>query len=153
MNRKQAMTVALTMAAALTAGVSSAQVATMDDAVAMVRKGVASIKVKGKAKTLAEINNPQGSFRARDLYLTVYSKDGVSLAHGANNRMVGTQLLDIRDGDGYSYLRERMEIARTRPVFWQDIKYVNPLTRAVEAKAAYCELAMDMVVCGAVYKL
>ncbi len=153
MNRTLAMTIASTMAAAMTAGAASAQVATADDAVAMVRKGVASIKVKGKAKTLAEINNTQGSFRARDLYLTVYSKDGVALAHGANNRMVGTQLSDIRDGDGYSYLRERMEIARTRPVFWQDIKYVNPLTRAVEAKAVYCEQAADMVVCGAIYKL
>lgn len=153
MNRTHAMTVALMMAAALTAGVASAQVATPDDAVAMVRKGVASIKTRGKAKTLAEINNTQGSFRARDLYLTVYSKDGMALAHGANNRMVGTQLRDIRDGDGYSYLRDRMEIARTRPVFWQEIKYVNPLTREVEAKAAYCELAADMVICAAIYKL
>ena len=153
MNRTHAMTSALMMAGALTAGVASAQVATPDDAVAMVRKGVASIKANGKAKTLAEINNTQGSFRARDLYLTVYSKDGMALAHGANNRMVGTQLRDIRDGDGYSYLRDRMEIARTRPVFWQEIKYVNPLTREVEAKAAYCELAADMVICAAVYKL
>ena len=153
MNRKHAMTVALTMVATLSAGVASAQVAPPDDAVALVRKGVASIKAKGKSKTLAEINDTQGSFRARDLYLTVYSKDGVALAHGANNRMVGTQLRDIRDGDGYSYLRDRMEIARTRAVFWQDIKYVNPLTRVVEAKAAYCELAADMVVCAAVYKL
>ena len=153
MTREQAITVALMIAITMTAGLASAQVATPDDAVAMVKKGVASIKTKGKEKTLAEINDTQGSFRARDLYLTVYSKDGVALAHGANNRMVGTQLQDIRDGDGYSYLRERIEIARTRPVFWQDIKYVNPLTREIKAKAVYCEVAGDVVVCGSVYKL
>lgn len=153
MNRKHAITAAFIAAVALGAGATSAQVATPDDAVAMVKKGVASIKAKGKSRTLAEINNTQGSFRARDLYLTVYSKDGVALAHGANNRMVGMQLMDTRDGDGYSYLRERMELAKTRPVFWQDIKSVNPLTREAEAKAVYCELAVDVVVCGAVQKL
>ena len=153
MNRKQATTFVLMMATTLTAGIASAQVATPDDAVAMVKKAVASIKNKGKQKTLAEINDTQGSFRTRDLYLTVYSRDGVALAHGANNCMVGTQLQDIRDGDGYSSLRERIEIARTRPVFWQDIKYVNPLTREIKAKAVYCEVAVDVMVCGSVYKL
>jgi cytochrome c len=145
-------TAALFLAAALTGG-AWAQVATPDDAVAMVKKGVASIKTKGKARTLAEINNTNGSFRARDLYLTVYSKTGVQLAHGANNRLVGMQLVDLRDGDGYSYLRERMELAKTRQVFWQDIKFVNPLTRESEPRAAYCEQADDVLVCGAVQKL
>lgn len=153
MKREYKTTAALVIAAALTAGGAWAQVATPDDAVAMVKKGVASIKAKGKARTLAEINNTQGSYRVRDLYLTVYCKEGVALAHGANNRMVGMQLMDLRDGDGYSYLRERMELAKTHAAFWQDIKAVNPLTRESEARAAYCELAVDVVVCGAIQKL
>ena len=153
MNPNHSLTTVFLAGLLLSASAVSAQVATRDDAVAMVKKGVASLKSKGTARTLAEINNTQGTFRARDLYLTAYSKDGVQLAHGSNNRLVGMRLVDLRDGDGYSYLRERMELAKTRPVFWQDIKVVNPLTRESEPRAAYCELADDVLVCGAVQKL
>src|SRR5512132_308858 len=51
--------------------------ATKDEAVAMVKKGVAFIKKEGKDKGYAEITNKKGQFTDRDLYLVVYGLDGV----------------------------------------------------------------------------
>lgn len=139
-------------AAALASGGAAAQNATADEAVAMVRKGVAAIKADGKDRTLARINDTQGPYRVRDLYLTVDRMDGMALAHGANQKMVGLQLMDSKDVDGKKYMRERFELARTRARFWQDIKFTRPASRKTELKSLYCERIDDMVVCGGIHK-
>ena len=46
----------------------SADPATKDEAVAMVRKAVAAIKSEGAEKAYAEISNPSGPFVKGDLY-------------------------------------------------------------------------------------
>ena len=45
--------------------------ATADEAMAMVKKGVAFIKAQGTEKGYADITNKQGQFIDRDLYLGV----------------------------------------------------------------------------------
>ena len=152
MKRRHAMTAALVTGAALASGGAWAQNATAEEAVAMVKKGVASFKANGREKTLAEINNTQGSFRARDLYLTVYRLDGLALAHGTNQKMVGQMMIDAKDIDGKEFYRERMEMAKAKGTFWQDYKFTNPVTKKIEPKSMYCERLDDIVVCGGIYK-
>ena len=41
-----------------------------------------------------------GKFTDRDLYLVVYGLDGVVHAHGANEKMIGKNLIDLKDVDG-----------------------------------------------------
>ena len=71
--------------------------ATRAEAEAMVKKGVAYIKANGKDKGYAEISNKQGQFKDRDLYLVVYGLDGKVWAHGANEKMIGRVLIDLKD--------------------------------------------------------
>ena len=122
------------------------------EAEGMVKSAVAYIKANGKDKALAEITSKQGQFRDRDLYLTVYRLDGTALAHGANEKMVGHNLIGFKDVDGKEFFRERMELAKAKGSFWQDYKFANPISKKVEPKTAYCERQDDMVVCGGVYK-
>ncbi len=126
--------------------------ATDDEAVAMVQKGVAFIKANGRAKGLAEISNKKGQFIDRDLYLVVYGLDGVVHAHGANEKMIGKNLIDLKDIDGKAFVRERVEFARTKGTFWQDYKFTNPVSRKIEPKRMYCEKLDDVAVCGGIYK-
>lgn len=126
--------------------------ATADEAVAMVNKGVAFIKANGKEKGYAEISNKAGQFVDRDLYLTAYALDGTVLAHGANAKMVGKNLIDLKDIDGKPFVKERVELARTKPSFWQDYKFTNPVSKKVEPKRMYCEKLDDSVICGGIYK-
>lgn len=126
--------------------------ATEADATAMVKKGVAFIKANGKDKGYAEISNKAGQFKYQDLYLVVYGLDGTVFAHGANEKMVGKNLIDLKDIDGKAFVKERVEMAKAKPSFWQDYKFTNPETKKVEPKAMYCERLDDTVVCGGIYK-
>ena len=123
-----------------------------DDAVAAVKKGVAFIKSNGRDKGYAEISNKQGAFNDRDLYLVVYALDGTVRAHGANEKMVGKNLIELKDVDGKAFVKERVDLAQSKGVFWHDYKFTNPVTRKIEPKAMYCEKLEDAVVCGGIYR-
>ena len=144
----------LLIAAALAAasfGATAAN-ATAPEATAMVKKGVAFIKASGKDKGYAEISNKAGQFIDRDLYLVVYGLDGTVRAHGANEKMIGKNLIDLKDIDGKPFVKERVEMAKTKASFWQDYKFTNPESKKVEPKSMYCEKLDETVVCGGIYK-
>ncbi len=140
------------LSAALLSTVACANNATKDDAVAMVKKGVAAVAALGADKAYAEFSTPGGKWVDRDLYLVVFRLDGTSLAHGANPKQVGVNLMDRKDIDGKEFIRERMEMAKAKPTFWQDYKFLNPVSKKIEPKTMYCEKQADTVVCAGVYK-
>lgn len=153
MNYRNAIGPAILFGAAFATGaIAAADGATAKEAEAMVKKGVAYVKANPRDKAMAEISNKQGQFVDRDLYLFVNTLDGVYLAHGANPKMVGKNLIDMKDIDGKEYVRERMNLAKTKGSFWQDYKFVNPVNKKIEPKQLYCERADDLVVCGGIYK-
>jgi len=135
-----------------TALAAQANNATAAEATAMVKKGVAFIKANGKEKGYAEISNKAGQFNDRDLYLTVYGMDGVVRAHGANEKMIGKNLIDLKDVDGKAFVKERVELASAKTTFWQDYKFTNPVSKKIEPKSMYCEKLDDAIVCGGIYK-
>ncbi|MCG6206500.1 cache domain-containing protein [Rhodopseudomonas sp. HC1] len=127
--------------------------ASKDDAVAMVKKAVAAIKADGADKTYPLISDRAGPFVRDDLYVVVYQLDGKVLSHGANAKFVGKDMIDAQDVDGKLYVKERVELAAKQPSFWQDYKFVNPVSKKVEPKEMYCERLDNTAVCAGVYKL
>ncbi len=153
MKRKYGIAMAVMMGVALVSGGAWAQEhASAKEAEAMVKKGVAFVKANGKDKGYAEITNKQGQFKDRDLYLVVYGLDGKVWAHGANEKMVGRVLIDLKDVDGKEFVRERTELGKAKASFWQDYKFTNPVSKKVEPKSMYCERLDDTVLCGGIYK-
>ncbi|ALG70837.1 histidine kinase [Azospirillum thiophilum] len=126
--------------------------ATKDEAVAMVGKAVAHLKSAGKDKAFAAFNDKNGGFTDRDLYVVVYDFSGRCIAHGANLKLIGKDLIDAQDIDGKLYVKERIELANSKPNFWQDYKFTNPTNKKVEPKQMYCEVAAENIVCAGVYK-
>lgn len=151
MNKHFALT---TLIAAFTlAGVARAnEGATAAEATAMVKKGVAFIKAQGKDKGYAEISSKTSQFKDRDLYLVVYGLDGTVRAHGANEKMIGKNLIELKDVDGKAFVKERVELATSKGTFWQDYKFTNPTNKKIEPKSMYCEKLEDAAVCGGIYK-
>jgi signal transduction histidine kinase len=118
----------------------------------MVKRGVAAVTAMGPEKAYAEFSNPAGKWVDRDLYMVVFRLDGTTLAHGANAKQIGVNVIDRKDIDGKEFVRERVETAKTKNAFWQDYKYTNPTTKKIEPKTMYCEKQADTVVCAGVYK-
>jgi cytochrome c len=149
------ITLLLACAAMLAASIAlshAAERATKDEATAMVKKAVAFIKQEGPEKAYAEISNKKGQFVDRDLYIVVYRLDGHILAHGANEKLIGTDQIAAKDPDGKEFVRERVEVAKKQDSFWQSYKFPDPLTKSVTPKEMYCERLNDTAVCGGVYK-
>ena len=152
--RIAALAAAVAATMALSAGPAAAKEgnANKEDALSAVKKGVAFIKANGKDKGYAEVSNKQGQFIDRDLYLVVYGLDGTVRAHGANDKMVGKNLIELKDVDGKAFVKERVDLAQVKGSFWQDYKFTNPVSKKIEPKQMYCEKLEDAVVCGGIYK-
>ena len=130
--------------------VSAQQRGTTAEAKKMVEDAIAYIKANGREKAFAEINNPKGRFVDRDLYISVIDMNGVGLARGYEPFLLGKNMIDTKDADGKSFMRERIQRAKSKKSGWQDYKFFDPLTGKVERKAVYFERYGDIIVaCGA----
>ena len=133
----------------------AAEKGSKDEAVALVKKAAAYLRENGKEKAFAEFNKPDGPFVDRDLYIFAYSAsgDGTNLAHGANPKLIGKNLLDLRDADGKPIVKNFIEVANSKAGSgWVDYKWANPLTKAVESKTSYVEKVGDVILGSGVYK-
>ncbi len=132
--------------------VLAADAGTKDEAVAMVKKAIEFIESTGTEKAFMEFNDPDGRFVDRDLYIVVYNMQGKCLAHGANPRMLNRDLIEAKDTEGKEFVKERVEMMKTRKSAWQDYKYRNPLTNNIEPKSAYFERYEDLIIGCGVYR-
>jgi signal transduction histidine kinase len=145
-------------AVALLAGASAVAFAAKDEfgtakeAEAMVGKAVASIKASGVEKAYRDFTGRAAGFADRDLYVVVYDLSGRVLAHGQNPRMVGKDLIDLQDPDGKEFVKERVQLARSKGKFWHDYKFTDPVTKKVLPKSTYCERVESTAVCVGIYK-
>jgi cytochrome c len=130
----------------------AAEFGTAAEAEALVKKAIQTIKTDGKEKAYTEISNPKGKFVDRDLYVFVYDMGGKCVAHGFNQKMIGKDLVDMKDPDGKFYVKERIEIAKTKGKGWQDYKFTDPISKKLEQKSAYIEKHEDLIVGCGVYK-
>lgn len=105
-----------------------------------------------KAGTLKSITAKDKKWINKDLYPVVYGMDGKCLAHGQNEKQVGKDLIDLADADGKEFIKERVDLAKSKGKFWQDYKFTDPVTKKVLPKSAFCEKAGDVIVCAGVYK-
>jgi signal transduction histidine kinase len=126
--------------------------ATTKEAEAMVKKAVEFLKKNGKEKALEVFSDPKGAFTYRDLYIAAYDLEGKCVAHGAKKDRIGKNLAADKDADGKLFVKERLAIAKEKGKGWQEYKFQNPATKAVEQKVAYFELADGVVVACGAYK-
>ena len=138
-------------ATAALAQAPSSSYGTVKEAEALVHKAVAFYKKNGKEKSLAEFQKSPGPFVDRDLYVTVYSLDGVALSH-INPKMIGKSMMDLRDPTGKYHIKERMEAAAKGNSGWQDFQFFNPVSKKVEPKRMYWEKHDNLVFAAGAYK-
>lgn len=133
------------------AAVAKDEFASAKEAEALVAKAVTAIKAN-KQKTYDEITAKDAKWVDRDLYPVVYDLNGKVVAHGANMKMVGKDLIELMDADGKPFVKERVELAKSKGKFWQDYKFTDPVSRKIMPKQMYCERLDDTAVCAGIYK-
>lgn len=122
---------------------------TKAEAQAFVKQAVADFKAEGTA-VFAKITAKDAKYVKGDLYVMVYDMNGKCVAHGANPKQVGKDLIGLKDPDGKEFVKERVEIAKTKGSGWQEYKFSNPVTKKIEPKIAYLEKQGEYIfLCGA----
>jgi signal transduction histidine kinase len=122
------------------------------EAEAMVKRAVAYIKANGTEKAYDEFTNGK-SFKDRDLYIIVYDLNGKNLAQGANPKLVGKNLIALKDPDGKPLIKMFVDLAKDKGKGWVDgYKFLNPVTQKIENKSMYLERDGDTLVGCGIYK-
>ena len=144
---------AATVASFLVAGgASAADQGTAPEAEAMVKKAIAHIKSAGPEKAYDEFTNGK-AFKDRDLYIIVYDLNGKNLAQGANPKLVGKDLMGLKDPDGKPIIQMFVDLAKGKGKGWvEGYKFLNPVSQKLEGKAMYLERVGDTLVGCGIYK-
>jgi signal transduction histidine kinase len=125
--------------AAVATSAGAAEHATEAEAESMVKSAIAMIGSAGpQAAYKAITDHPGGAFKDRDLYLWVYDFQGNCLAHGANSKMVGKNLLAVKDGDGHDLVKEQLRVAQAGGGWYGPFKFLNRSTMKMDQRKAYC---------------
>ena len=136
----------------LTLSAGAAEKGSADEAVAMVKKAADYLKKNGKEKAFAEFNNAKGQFIQTDLYIFAFmaNGDGIEQANGANYRLVGKNVKEMRDADGKFLIKEILALGMGKEgKGWVDYKWPNPTTGNIDSKRTYVERVEDVVIgCG-----
>ncbi len=110
---------------------------TLDDAKALVEKADAYLKANGKDKAIAEFNNPKGQFVKGDLYIIAQDYDGVMLANGGNPKLQGQNHLGLKDSSGKAFVKEMIEVSKTKGSGTVEYNWTNPVTKKIQPKVTY----------------
>lgn len=131
----------------------STERATADDAVALVKLAVAYVKKNGREKALAAFNDQNTKqFHERGLYIFAIDKNGTSLANGALPKLVGKNLIDLKDADGKYVMKAMLETAQRDGKGWVDYRWPNPSSNGIESKSSYLEMVDNIVIGAGIYK-
>jgi len=118
---------------------------------ALVERAVAHIHDVGRERAFADFTRPDGGFVDGELYVYCDAADGTVIAHGGNPRLVGVNLLSMRDPDGKLPNVEMRRIAFTQGSGWLEFRWPNPATKRIELKEAYVLKVDDSALCGSGY--
>ncbi|HEX7650142.1 MAG TPA: cache domain-containing protein [Noviherbaspirillum sp.] len=120
----------------------------------MVKRAVSVIQREGSAKAYKAFNEPEGkSFKDKDLFVFVYDFQGNVLASSGIAKVIGKNLIDMKDADGQPIVRGVLDMVKKNKKGWYGpYRFSNPRTQEYERKKSYCEQAAnDVLVCVGAY--
>lgn len=138
------------LAVALVLGLSACgeKKGTPEDAKAMALHAAAYLREMGPEVAFPEFIDG-GKWRDGDLYVFVNDSSGVSVAHGFQPELIGTNELDVPDADGKLYVHD---IVAIEDQGWVDYKWKSPATGEILDKTSYIVRVGDYLVGVGAYK-
>jgi signal transduction histidine kinase len=110
---------------------------TKDEAKAMISAALAHVKKAGNEQAFKDFTSDKANWTKKDLYVFVMDLKGVVLAHGANEKLVGKNLIELKDQNGKLFAREFIEVGTSKGEGWVDYDWTSPVTKKVEGKSTF----------------
>lgn len=128
---------ALLFAAVLSVSALAQDHGTKDEAKAMSTAALAHIKKVGNDQAFKDFTSDKANWTKKDLYVFAMDLKGVVLAHGANEKLVGKNLIELKDQNGKLFAREFVDVGTSKGEGWVDYDWANPVTKKVEGKSSF----------------
>ena len=110
---------------------------TKDEAKTLVNAALAHIKKVGNDQALKDFTNDKANWTKKDLYVFVVDTKGVVLAHGVNVKLVGKDLMELKDQNGKLFMREIVDLSASKGEGWVDYDWAHPITKKAEGKSTF----------------
>ncbi len=72
----------------------------------------------------------------KDMFVFVQDLEATMLYHGANEKLVGKNFIEVRDSGGKEFAKEMVATAK-KGSGWVDYQWAHPVTKKVADKTAY----------------
>lgn len=112
---------------------------TEDDAKALAQRVAAYIKENGKDKGVAEIMGSGDRFKRGKFGLSVMDFSGLCLAHALFPKLVGQNHYTLKDPDGRQFVKDAIDIAKTKGNGFYDLSFTDPETKKVIPWKGYAQ--------------
>jgi cytochrome c len=128
---------------------------TREEAAAMVAAAAEHVKKVGHEKAFENFTNDKTQWVKKDLYVFAFDLKANFTAHGANAKLVGKNLIDLKDQNGKAFIRDFVQTASTaKGEGWVDYDWAHPQTKKVEEKSSFVKRVpgTDYVVGVGIYR-
>ena len=109
---------------------------TKEEAIAMTKAAFEHIKKVGAEKAYKDFTTDKAAWVKKDLYVMVYDGKAVTLAHGANDKLVGKDMSAVKDANGNPVVLGLINVA-AKGGGWFDYDWPDPITKKIAAKSTY----------------
>lgn len=110
---------------------------TRDEAKTMVEAGIEHVKKVGTEQAFKDFTDKGNkTWQKKDLYIFAYNMEGVNVAHGANDKLIGKNLIELKDPEG-KFLIKELRDAAAKGGGWVDYEWPHPQTKKIESKVSY----------------
>jgi signal transduction histidine kinase len=127
---------ALCASLAFVAGASAQDHGTRDEAKALTEAAIAHMKKVGNDKAFDDFTKDKATWNKKDLYVFVFDTEANWKAHGANEKLVGKNLINLKDQNGKEFVKDFVATA-VKGEGWVDYDWAHPVSKKVEGKSSY----------------
>lgn len=113
-----------------------------DEAIKMVNAAFEHIKKVGDAKAFDDFTKDKANWVKKDLYVFVFDGKGSFLAHGANDKLVGRDMSNMKDANGKAIFPAMQQVV-AKGTGWVDYDWAHPQSKKVEGKSSYVRQTPD----------
>ena len=112
---------------------------TKDEAVAMVNAAVDHAKKVGSEQAFKDFSTDKAHWVKKDLYVIAFDMQGNMKAHGANEKLIGKNHMDMKDANGVFFTAEQAKVVQSKGEGWVTYLWPHPQTNKLATKSTYAK--------------
>lgn len=143
MNKRNVLTLTLSLIILLAGSMVQAADYTEEDAKNLAIDGVKLIEKMGLAKAHDVFHDPNGGFKKGELYVFVLDMQGTWLIYPPKPKGEGNSIANVKDADGKYVVMEMIKIAKEKGEGWVNYRWMHPQTNKVTPKVSYVKRVGD----------